>query len=30
MKADGDIRTLDQIRADLHQDLLRCIPSRTP
>jgi hypothetical protein len=26
MKADGDIRTVDQIRADLHRDLLRCVP----
>ncbi|HEY7483293.1 MAG TPA: DUF222 domain-containing protein, partial [Streptosporangiaceae bacterium] len=26
MKADGDLRTIDQIRADLHHDLLRGIP----
>jgi hypothetical protein len=26
MKADGDSRTVDQIRADLHRDLLRGIP----
>jgi hypothetical protein len=26
MKADGDVRSIDQIRADLHCDLLRCIP----
>jgi hypothetical protein len=26
MKADGDVRSVDQIRADLHRDLLRCIP----
>jgi hypothetical protein len=26
MKANGDTRTVEQIRADLHRDLLRCIP----